>query len=203
MKQLLCLGDSITDASRLFGENPLGEGYVCYLSQKLGAQWQLQNRGVDGFTVARVLEQAEREYGRFCPDIITLLIGINDVGLMESTDRTPGQKAEMAEHFSETYEKLLLLLLRYSHARILLLEPFLFPVPAAYQSWFPQTAEISRRIRAIACEYQVEFLPLWEPLLALAKEKGISQVTSDGIHLTSLGHRFLADRLFEKICQEI
>ncbi|MGI6069543.1 MAG: SGNH/GDSL hydrolase family protein [Blautia sp.] len=199
MKQLLCLGDSITDANRLFGNKPLGEGYVSYLSEKLGATWQIRNRGVDGFTVKRVLEQMEREYCHFCPDVITLLIGINDVGMMESTNRTPQQKAEMSEEFSITYEKLLALLNCYGHTRILLLEPFLFPFPAEFKSWFPQTAELSRRIRDIADKHQLEFLPLWEPLLTLAEENGIRQISPDGIHLTSLGHKFLANRLFEKI----
>lgn len=199
MKQLLCLGDSITDANRLFGGNPLGEGYVAHLSQKLGLQWQIRNRGVDGFTVERVYEQMEREYGRFCPDMITLLVGINDVGLMENTGRSPLQKQLMAEEFAQTYEKLILLLAERSNAPIILLEPFVFPFPAYRKGWFLQLEEISKRIQHIAVKYQLEFLPLWEQLLELAAEKGCDKVSSDGIHLTSYGHHFLATQLFDKI----
>lgn len=199
MKQLLCLGDSITDGGRLFSSSPQGDGYVALLSQALGGDWEVINRGTDGFTVQRVLEQMNREFGRYHPDVITLLVGINDVGLMKNTDRSPIQQTALAEKFSETYRRLLVLLRRYPSARILLMEPFLFPYPAEYQSWFPTVEDLSNRIRLLAFEFQTEFLPLWQPLLNMAQSQPPWAVTTDGIHLSDSGHHLLRDLLLEKL----
>ena len=79
MANLLCLGDSITDCGRFFSDSPLGDGYVRILSEKLksaGMDYKITNCGVDGFTVARLLENA-RNYLSIGGDIITILIGIN------------------------------------------------------------------------------------------------------------------------------
>lgn len=192
MKQLLCLGDSITDCDRLFSAGPLGNGYVHMLAESLGREWEVVNRGVNGFTVQRVYEQTERDYGRFHPNVITILVGINDVGMMETTNRLPHQKKEMTEQFEMVYRKLLRFLKRYNPEHILLLEPFIFPEPAEYQTWYHQTEQLSLRIQKLAEEYSLHFLPLWKPLLRLADEIGMPQVTLDGIHLTSQGHQLLA-----------
>lgn len=201
MKQLLCLGDSITDCNRSFSSCPLGNGYVHILAEQLGKNWEVVNRGVDGFTVQRVYEQTEREFGRFHPDIITILVGINDVCMMETTNRLPHQKKEMTEQFEMVYRKLIRFLKRYAPEHIILMEPFLFPEPAEYLNWYPQVKELSLRIRKLAEEYSLHYLSLWEPLLKFAKETGTSQVTIDGIHLTSKGHQFLAQQVLDCLDQ--
>lgn len=199
MKQLLCLGDSITDAGRLFSSSSLGEGYVHILSEQLGREWEIKNRGVDGFTVQRVYEQLNREFCRYHPNLVTLLIGINDVGLMENTNRTLRQKEELIDKFEDVYRKLLILLQRYHNTRILLLEPFLFPYPAEYKTWYPSVTALSQKIQALANEFQLEYIPLWNSLLNLAKTEGINRITLDGIHLTAFGHNFLAEQILAKL----
>lgn len=199
MKQLLCLGDSITDCNRLFSPDPLGDGYVSMLAGKLGDSWNVVNRGVNGFTVQRVWEQAEREYGHYQPDLITILVGINDVAMMETTNRLPHQKKEMTAQFETTYRKLLRFLKRYACPHTILMEPFLFPEPAENRTWYPQLTEVSAVIQKLAAEYELPFLPLWKPLLQYADETGIQEITTDGIHLTGRGQTFLAEQIWNCI----
>ena len=58
MTHLLCLGDSITDCGRLFSPDPLGNGYVKQLSillQDAGRYFSIENKGIDGFTLEKLL----------------------------------------------------------------------------------------------------------------------------------------------------
>ena len=74
------------------------------------------------------------------------------------------------------------------------MEPFIFPHPAEYATWEPELHQMSQIIRKLAKDNELVFLPLWEHLSVAAKAEGFSQITTDGIHLTSTGHALLADQ---------
>ena len=81
MTRILCLGDSITDCGRLFSADPLGKGYVKQLSCLLhntDHRFSIENRGIDGFTLERLLQNTDFWLESSDPDIVTVLIGIND-----------------------------------------------------------------------------------------------------------------------------
>lgn len=201
MTRLLCLGDSITDCGRLFDSPPLGNGYVQKLSQKLadsGRDWHITNCGVDGFTIARLLTNAEPFYLPQNADIITILIGINDIGLMMNTCRTSVQQNEMLELALHHYEELLHILTRCG-ARFVLLEPFIFPRPEEYKIWIPHVRSLSNGIRKLAEKYQIPYVLLHDALNEKAATQGIHTITTDGIHLTDAGHEFLAETLFYRL----
>lgn len=95
MKHLICLGDSITDCGRIFDNPPFGSGYVQLLKERLTAlnkNISVINCGVDGFTVSRLLTTAGNLSVPFKDSVVTILIGINDIGLMMNTRRTEVQK---------------------------------------------------------------------------------------------------------------
>lgn len=201
MTRLLCLGDSITDCGRLFISPPFGNGYVQKAQEKLqaeGGSWTVRNCGVDGFTVARLLENAERSYLPFRADIITILIGINDIGLMMNTGRTSQQQAFMMNRFLRDYEALLLKL-RRPDCRFILMEPFIFPCPAEYRSWFPHVRTMSLGIGRLADKYNIPYILLHELLNRTAQMQGMDSITTDGIHLTARGHEILANELLKNL----
>lgn len=199
MKKLLCLGDSITDCGRLFFHPPLGNGYVQLLSQKLSAghkSLNIINCGVDGFTLTRLLEQTYSHYLPLEPDIITVLIGINDIGLMMNTRRTPLQQKELLQSFLRKYEELLQRLLTAT-PQIILMEPFIFPWPAEFQLWQSHVQLMSRGIADLAAKFHLPYIQLQDTLDQEAQKYGLDMLTTDGIHLTLHGHEILADSLFE------
>lgn len=201
MTRLLCLGDSITDCGRLFAYPPLGNGYVQKLHDKLKASgdfWTIKNCGVDGFTVSRLLENAAHRYSPFHADIVTILIGINDIGLMMNTNRSTEQKEAMLQKFLKDYEKLLRELTSPG-CRILLMEPFLFPYPEEYLAWFPHLHSMSEGIGNLAEKYNLPYLSLHERLNCEAQKQGVHFITTDGIHLTDRGHEIISDILFQKL----
>lgn len=197
MTRLLCIGDSITDCGRIWSAPPLGNGYVHILSDKLNAErntWDITNCGMDGFTVQRLLENAKSSYLPQNPDIITILIGINDVGLMMNTDRTSVQQAEMMEEFYKKYDELLDCLTK-NGTQIILMEPFIFPWPAIYKTWIPHVRSMSAKIRNLSEKYGVPYLLLHDLLNEEALRYGLDFITTDGIHLTTEGHQLLCRQL--------
>lgn len=56
---------------------------------------------------------------------------------------------------------------------------------------------MSKNIHKLAKNYGAYFIPTQEPLNRKIEELGYDAVTTDGIHLTPLGHQLLADILKE------
>lgn len=107
MTRILCLGDSITDCGRLFSADPLGKGYVKQLSCLLhntDHRFSIENRGIDGFTLERLLQNTDFWLESSDPDIVTVLIGINDVGIMMNTRRSSAQQQDLMNKFVTRYE---------------------------------------------------------------------------------------------------
>lgn len=199
MKKILCLGDSITDCHRLFIDSPLGCGYVSILAktfQKLGFELEFINLGVDGFTISRLLEKCESQYLPQNADIITILIGINDIGLMMNTNRTPLQQQEMLKNFLSKYRELLR---SFNHAQIILMEPFIFPYPAEFRNWFPLVRQMSEGIQTLAHEFYLPFIPLHDSLNLEGQRYGMETITTDGIHITRMGHEIIAEKLLHTL----
>ena len=88
MPRLLCLGDSTTDRGRQFYADPSG------------------NRGIDGFTLERLHQNMDSWLEASDPDIVTVLIGINDIGIMMNTRRSSAQQQDLMEIFAARYEQL-------------------------------------------------------------------------------------------------
>ena len=197
MKTLLFLGDSITDCNHSFEPENLGYGYVRMISEELNTpekQYQVINKGNDGFTVPAVRRLWKRSCLNLQLDFITILIGINDLAVLKNTRIT--SSVGLAE-FREQYQSLIDDIRMMTDCPILLMEPFIFPHPAEYSSWEPELHKMNKIIRALASANKFNFLPLWENLIAIAKEQGYSTVTTDGIHLTATGHQIIAKRWLE------
>lgn len=200
MKNLLCLGDSITDCNRLFSPSELGEGYVNILNSMINTfdtPCSISNKGIDGFTVSRLLQLIREEPGIPRQDIITILIGINDIGLMMNTGRSPQQIQSMMHHFHNLYEDMICYLKSNSQAKLILMEPFIFPYPTEYALWVPYVKQMSGIIEQLSFKYQLTYLKLHDYLNLSGQQHGLEFITTDGIHLTPYAHKLLASRLFQ------
>lgn len=198
MKRLICLGGSITAANRLFCPDSLGEGYVSMLPHLL-PDFQILNKGIDGFTIARILQNVDRDCINLHPDFVTIQVGINNIGLIMNTDRTPSQQTEMMAAYVKEYTELLSKITAHTNAGIVLVEPFVFPHPKEFINWIPHVKTLSGHIRELADIFGCEFLPMHQLLNQEARRLGYDTVTTDGIHLTPHGHRMLAQKLSKQL----
>lgn len=202
MREILFLGDSITDCDHSFDPENLGTGYVRMIAEYFSAQKaevQIHNMGIDGLTV----NSLKRLWNLCCkdlkPDFITILIGINDIAVMKNTDKDP----ELALlEFECQYESLIRQIRSQTNCPILLMEPFVFPHPAMFLSWEADVQLMSKIIQKLAVKYDLSFLPLWDALSNAALENGYDAVTLDGVHLTKLGHQMIADSLLHLLLPE-
>ena len=133
MTIMTCFGDSITDCGHCFSPDFLGDGYVKMLAGRFhreGYEIQMRNCGTDGFTVQRLLQRVKTD-STIIGNLAAVLIGINDIGMMMNTDRTPAQQEEMMGSFQEHYLELLTILTK-SSCSVILMEPFVFSCPERF-----------------------------------------------------------------------
>ena len=189
MKNFVFLGDSITDAERLWlpEYNGLGNGYVQLLAEKLSHEFTVINKGHDSFTLPFLLRNLKTDCLSFSPAAVSILIGINDIGVAKNTG-----KSLRAQEFASNYDTLIRRLLEASISSVFLLSPFVFSRPQEYLNWLPEVREVENTIENLARQYQLPFLPLQERMQESEKQYGTEMLTPDGIHLTPFGHELLA-----------
>lgn len=198
MKKIIFLGDSITDAHHNLGVDAwgLGDGYVQMIARKLKEQEEnvkILNRGHDGFTVQGLLRLLPRDCILKKPDVVSILVGCNDVGIMMNTGRSLREQG-----FAENYERLLTEIQEGTDAKIICMGPFIFPYPQEYQNWIPGILEAERMIREASERHRTVFIPLYGKMRRMADTYGYEKITVDGIHLTESGNEVIADMWLEK-----
>ncbi len=197
---IIFLGDSITDAGRKNSPNQLGYGYVNILSESIKGsegKWSIVNRGVDGYITERVARCLHHDCISLRPDYVSILVGINDIGMIACSKSSWQDKLYLLEDSIRSYHEMLFDLSRETSAKVITLEPFVFPKDDKYQDWIPWQKKMSKNIHKLAKNYGAHFIPTQEPLNRKIEELGYEAVTTDGIHLTPLGHQLLADILKE------
>lgn len=102
--RILFQGDSITDGNRGRGADPnhiLGHGYAFIIAAKYGSllaerNLNFMNRGISGNTVLDLEKRWTKDTLELKPDILSILIGVNDKGRKVPFDQ-----------FEQVYDKLL------------------------------------------------------------------------------------------------
>ncbi len=187
------LGDSITDCYHSYDPEGLGDGYVRLISDQLrssDSSIQVINKGFDGFTMPALKRLCKQQFSVLKPDILTILIGINDIGVIQNSN---ADAAFALEEFKIGYKTLLEYIRQSYSGPIIIMEPFIFPCPERYLLWYENLTRMNYMIKNIAEQYHLIFVPLWNLLLQEAESKGYDAITTDGIHLTSKGHELLTN----------
>lgn len=185
-KKILFTGDSITDCNHMFEPEGLGEGYVRMIRETL-VDDRIINRGFDGYTAAMVYRVWDEICIKQQPDIVTLLVGVNDLSAFLCGGGYD------AAGFREHVERILQKTREETEADIILMEPFLFPRPAEYKNWFAPLADFRQQMRTLSQWYETGFVSLWEVFQKAQEQIPVEELTVDGIHLTKLGHGILAE----------
>ena len=212
--KIVFLGDSITDANHNYSDDALGEGYVKLVAEELrkkDSEVEILNKGHDGFTVFSLWKFLEYDCISKQPDIVSILIGCNDVSVKMSTGRTLEEQG-----FQEYYEKILKKIRQKTDAKIICMGPFIFPHPLEFANWIPDIKKAEEMAREASEKYDAVFVPLHDDLNErvlkcvkdlqnecqfegkFAKEEKIRQtyekITTDGTHLTEDGARIVAEK---------
>lgn len=194
MKRLLFLGDSLTDCRRLWlpEYQGLGDGYVYKIRERFASRKLfplILNKGHDGFTIQALLRALDRDCLAYTPDLVTILAGINNIGMAHNTGISLKEQG-----FASCFSDLLRRIKKETQSELLLMGPFIFPHPQEYTLWMEDIAYVEQVLQDLADQDEkVRFLPLNQRLNEAAGKSGYLALTTDGIHLTGYGHDLLAD----------
>lgn len=209
---MLFIGDSITDVGRNREDHgSLGHGFTLMIAAYLQAMYpekrlNILNRGIGGDRLIDLKNRWEEDCLDLNPDIVTILIGIND------TWRNPHPEKKVSEEeinaFEADYRYLLKSLLQRTDAKVILMEPFVLPYPKDRIVWREDLDQRIQIVRKMAREYQTELIPLDGLLNAAGIKNGFSYYTGeDGVHPTNAGHGTIAkywlESFFDKSTIEI
>lgn len=189
--KLLFQGDSITDWGRSY-EDPhlLGDGYVKYAAANLQQAYpqvvfEFINLGIGGNQTLSLVNRLDKDFVDVQPDIVSILIGINDVW-HHAEDRSwiPN------EDFEERYRTVLKAIKEKTHAKIMMMEPFLIPVEDKlyFREDLYQKIEI---VRKLAREYADVYLPTDGLLASAYVGDDFISYAADGVHPTDKGAQFI------------
>lgn len=205
--KILFLGDSITDVGRN-REDPasMGAGYPLLVSARLGAQqpgkFNFRNTGIGGDRSVDIYARIKRDCWNLEPDVISLLMGINDVW-HEIGDRNGVD----AERFYRIYRMLVSdTRERLPEAKLLLMEPFVLPGTGTRDGWEDFVREVplrSQAVRQVAEEFHALYLPLQAMFDEHCKAAPPAYWLMDGVHPTPAGHQLIADAWLELFDREI
>lgn len=194
--RILFQGDSITDCHRKRDDlTDLGEGYVVYTVEALKSKYEsidfeFINRGISGNRTAELLARIDEDLVAIQPDIVTILLGINDTWhkYMIGLD-TP------IEVFESNYEKILENIKEKTNAKIIMIEPFLLYNMGKDN----MRADLNEKIdcvRRLALKYADAFLPLDADFVAATVSGTINtDLSPDGVHPGEAGKKLIAEKL--------
>jgi lysophospholipase L1-like esterase len=202
-KILFFQGDSITDGGRPHErevkslDEALGHGYVKILAGRIPlsvpqARWKVLNRGISGHKVTQLLARWQTHAINLKPDILSILIGVNDVwhGL-SSREEFDGVPVDL-------YERTYRLLLdstreRLPDVKLVLCEPFLIQGNAWTEEFQQGVMERQQVVRSLVDDYHTAFVPFQAAFEQALANFTVQDLAPDGVHPTNLGNTIMAD----------
>lgn len=189
--KLLFQGDSITDAERDRSDiHNLGYGYAKYAAKYLEEKYpqvdfEFINLGIGGNQTGDLVERLDTDFIDIQPDIISVMIGINDVWHYAAERNWLPH-----EVFEAQYRTVLSALKEKTNAKIMMIEPFLVPVEDKH--FFRQDlAPKIELVRKLAREYADVYMPADGLLQSAIIGKNPLDFAADGVHLTAVGSDFI------------
>lgn len=201
MKTFLMQGDSITDANRT-RERPehMGRGYAQFTAGALEmahpGEYDYINRGISGNRIVDVYARIKADIINLKPDVMSLLIGVNDVWHEYSC-----QNGVASEKFERIYEMLLdEVEAALPNIKIILLGAFVVPgaalEPFDYQAFRADVEERATITKKIAERRGYPFIDL-QVLFDEAEARGTARLTTDGVHPDHAGCELIKNALVE------
>ena len=205
---LLFTGDSVTDCGRArpvgMGLGGLGAGYPLYVQAQLQLRYtdrdiDVLNTGISGDTTARLLERWDEDVIALEPDVLSILIGINDVWRHYDAPAR-GAWHISAEQYRANYEELIERSFRMPGLRrIMLLTPF-FLDRSAQDRMRRQTEAYAEVVRELAAsDERLQLVDLLAAFDELTDARHYMQFAADRVHPNVTAHLFIAERVLEAL----
>ncbi len=198
--RILFQGDSITDGNRGRSADPnhiLGHGYCFIIAAKYGAQvperkLTFMNRGVSGNTVSNLQARWQKDTLELAPDVLSMLIGIND------SAKVP------LDQYEQIYDRLLAeTKAALPNIKFVLCEPFYLP-KGGHRDGDARDQDVKKRqaiVAKLAEKHHAALVRLQRVFDEACQRAPAEYWVWDGVHPTYSGHQLVADEWVRAVSQ--
>ncbi len=195
-------GDSITDAGRdKRNYHDMGSGYPKYAAALISEaypeiEFEFINFGISGNRTCQLFDRIYTDGLAFEPDIISILIGTNDIWHRHGSTRISTTDAQIELNYRSILERIR----RESNAKILILSPYLLlresPDADAFREDLKTVLPI---VRKLAAEFADVYVPLDEHFAVAEPLKEPKFYSGDGVHPNANGAEYIGKLYAEAI----
>jgi len=192
LKNILFIGDSITEWGRFDDPENIGNGYVRLIHDYLivtypSKGFEVINKGISGNRIIDLENRWNEDVLQLNPDIVSFSIGINDVWRQLGQ---PHIEQVYPDTFKEIYNDLIRQVKEKTNATIILMEPTIIEEDLeskGNQLLIPYV----ETVRELAKKHDTMIVNMHELFLDYLK-KGNDPLTIDGVHMNSAGNMLMA-----------
>ncbi|GGE49525.1 lipase [Pullulanibacillus camelliae] len=190
---IVFIGDSITEDGRYEDHEGLGRGYVRLLHDYFMTEFpklhlQIINEGIGGQRITDLQERWQTDVIDHQPDWLSISIGINDVWRQLDS---PEIEQVYPDQFEDIYRTLLTDVKRETTAKIILMEPTIIeedPESEGNRLLMPYLESVNK----LAEEFDCLCVPEHEQFQRVLRAQPEKALTTDGVHMTSVGRMLMA-----------
>lgn len=196
--KILFIGDSITDV-KFNSENKINfdvkDIYATQLKKRLklySKNIKVEIKGIASNRTYHVYDRLTSDCINHNPDIVIMLIGVNDAWENYVPEQYPPLLRPMEPHIREIYRRLKMEL---PATQILYLMPFMIDSVEEKLPFHSVLGEYREILRNIAEENGALVVDLQDVFNEAQKTIKPAELAIDGIHPTELGHKLMADAI--------
>lgn len=198
--RLVFLGDSITDMK--WGRNErdrnhyLGHSYVYLIASRLGtdlpeAKLEFFNRGISGNKVGDLKKRWQRDAVDMQPDLLSILIGVNDISKGRGKPVALEQWEADYRHILDQSTK------ANDNLRLVLLDPFVLrcgrlKADAPWKEWRGECDKMRQIVANLARDYRAVHVKTQDVFDQAAEKVSPEHWIWDGVHPLPQGHELIA-----------
>ena len=200
--RIVFIGDSITDVkfnSRFRFKFRVKNIYATQLKKKFRKYSKKINVDIKGIASNRtyhVYDRLTKDCINLKPDVVIMLIGVNDAWENYGPENYPPLLRPMEPHIREIFRRLKAEL---PDAQILYITPFLIDAVEEKFPFHKILDEYRELLKAVALEHGATVIDMQEVFNDAQKTTAPKDLAVDGIHPTNLGHSIMAEAVEKMI----
>jgi lysophospholipase L1-like esterase len=206
---ICCAGDSITDCDCIKPPlikkttlmRDLGYGYVNFLYGLIHLNFptydvKIINHGIGGDRTIKLMNRFDQVLG-VKPDILTIMIGVNDVWAKFNASDRPDVQTSVEEYTQ--YLEAMILKAKTVVTHIVFLSPFYLDI-SDNNAFIQELRQRQSVMQQLALKYNILYIDVQAAFETLLTSMDVSLLTTDFIHVNAVGHMLIAKLLFEALC---
>ena len=203
--KILFIGDSITDVKFNFRMMSSIKGRNIYALQlkkifkKYSKDIKVDIKGIASNRTYHLYDRLTTDCINLKPDVIIMLIGVNDAWENYKSEDYPPLLRPMEPHIREVYRRITTEL---PDTQVLYLMTFMIDAVEEKLPFHKTLDEFREVLKNIAVQNGAAVLDMQEVFYEAQKTYEPKALAIDGIHPTNLGHKVMADSVMERIIFE-